>query len=372
MAIARQLGGFSPAQADDLRKAIGKKDQKLMGTPQEAAHGGPRRARRARRRGAQAVGQLRGHRRLLVQQEPRRLLRADQLPDRLAQGQLPGRVHGGRGLERHEHQGQGAVLRQPVPRDGHRGAAARRQREPRRLHRGRRQDPLRHERGQGRGRRRDRVDHRRARPRRPVHLDLSTSAPASTRSWSTSARWRRSSRAAPSTAPATRAAACSRSLPAAMAAGERHRKDRAQGQGGLFDHLESDDEPHAHQPPIGGEEFDNDVKLRFEKEALGLYVSAHPLKGLRAPAARLDRRRRRRPGRPARGHRRVDRRHRLGPATAPHAQRRAHGRVPPGGRGRRHRGRRLRLESSSSTRSCWSKTRSSTCAAASTARARTT
>ncbi len=71
------------------------------------------------------------------------------------------------------------------------------------------------------------------------------------------------------------------SLPAAMAAGERHRKDRAQGQGGLFDHLESDDEPHAHHPPIGGEEFDNDVKLRFEKEALGLYVSAHPLKGLR-------------------------------------------------------------------------------------------
>ena len=30
MEIAKQLGGFSPAEADDLRKAIGKKDHKLM------------------------------------------------------------------------------------------------------------------------------------------------------------------------------------------------------------------------------------------------------------------------------------------------------------------------------------------------------
>ena len=69
---------------------------------------GLRRERRARRRRAEALGELRGHRRLLVQQEPRRLLRADQLPHGVAQGQLPGRVHGGADLERHEHQGQGA------------------------------------------------------------------------------------------------------------------------------------------------------------------------------------------------------------------------------------------------------------------------
>src|SRR5205085_8122951 len=30
MEIAKQLGGFTPAEADDLRKAIGKKDHKLM------------------------------------------------------------------------------------------------------------------------------------------------------------------------------------------------------------------------------------------------------------------------------------------------------------------------------------------------------
>jgi DNA polymerase-3 subunit alpha len=35
MAIARRVAGFSPAQADDLRKAIGKKDKKLMATLKE-------------------------------------------------------------------------------------------------------------------------------------------------------------------------------------------------------------------------------------------------------------------------------------------------------------------------------------------------
>jgi len=73
-------------------------------------------------------------------------------------------------------------------------------------------------------------------------------------------------------------------LPAAAAAGERRRRDRAQGQGGLFDVLAAADPENevAHHPPIGAEEFDSDVLLRFEKEALGLYVSSHPLQGLRA------------------------------------------------------------------------------------------
>ena len=115
MAIARRVGGFSPAQADDLRKAISKKNKDLMaslkqplmqglgasGVPPGVAH--------------QVVGELRGHRRLLVQQEPRRVLRAHQLPHGLAQGELPCRVHGGAHLQRHEHQRQGALLREPVP-----------------------------------------------------------------------------------------------------------------------------------------------------------------------------------------------------------------------------------------------------------------
>ena len=95
MAIARRVGGFTPAQADDLRKAISKKNQQLMATLKEPLMQGLAAQRRAAGGEQQALGQLRGHRRLLVQQEPRRLLRDDQLPHRLAQGQLPGRVHGG-------------------------------------------------------------------------------------------------------------------------------------------------------------------------------------------------------------------------------------------------------------------------------------
>ena len=96
MAIARRVGGFSPAQADDLRKAIGKKNKQAHGARlKEPLMEGLRGERPAAGRVQQAVEQLRGDRRLLVQQEPRRLLRADQLPHRLAQGQLPGRVHGG-------------------------------------------------------------------------------------------------------------------------------------------------------------------------------------------------------------------------------------------------------------------------------------
>ena len=142
------------------------------GHPQGAPHAGPRREGRAAGGGQQDVGELRSHRRLLVQQEPRRLLRDDQLPHRVAQGELPRRVHGGPGLERHEHQGQGAVLRQPVPRDGHRGAAAGRQHQSGRVHRGRGQDPLRHERREGRRRRRHRGHRGRAGRGRALRVDL--------------------------------------------------------------------------------------------------------------------------------------------------------------------------------------------------------
>ena len=47
MAIARRVGGFSPAQADDLRKAISKKNQQLMATLKEPLMAGSRREWRA-------------------------------------------------------------------------------------------------------------------------------------------------------------------------------------------------------------------------------------------------------------------------------------------------------------------------------------
>ena len=69
-------------------------------------------------------------------------------------------------------------------------------------------------------------------------------------------------------------------LPLAMADGERRRKDRAQGQGGLFDLAGAGDDT-SHTPEVPQREFDQATLLKEEKEALGLYVSAHPLQGLR-------------------------------------------------------------------------------------------
>ncbi len=69
-------------------------------------------------------------------------------------------------------------------------------------------------------------------------------------------------------------------LPSAMADGERRRKDAAQGQGGLFDRG-GGEESAAQAPQVPQREFDQAQRLKREKEALGLYVSAHPLQGLR-------------------------------------------------------------------------------------------
>ena len=67
-------------------------------------------------------------------QLPRGLLRADLLPDGVAEGQLPGRVHGRADLLGDGHQGQGPVLRQPDGGDGDRDPAAGRQRVRPRVH----------------------------------------------------------------------------------------------------------------------------------------------------------------------------------------------------------------------------------------------
>ena len=107
--------------------------------------------------------------RLLVQPLPRRLLRADRLPHRVAEGQLPGRVHGRADLVGDGHQGQGAVLRQPGGEHGHRDPAAGRQRVRPRVHGRRRQHPLRARCGEGRRLRRGGGDQARPRGGRPVH-----------------------------------------------------------------------------------------------------------------------------------------------------------------------------------------------------------
>ena len=172
MQIAKLLAGFSPAEAETLRRAIGKKIHALMAVSEAEV---PRRLRCQQRHSRRREPALEGHgvvAGLLVQQGPRCMLCTDCLPHRLAQGQPPLRVHGGADLLGHEHEGPRPAVRERLRRDGDRGAAARRERVGHRLRGGRGKDPLRPERGQERRRQRRPLDHLRAEGGRAVRDDL--------------------------------------------------------------------------------------------------------------------------------------------------------------------------------------------------------
>jgi len=66
-------------------------------------------------------------------------------------------------------------------------------------------------------------------------------------------------------------------LEAALSYGQRAQADRLMGQDSLFGGV--DDKPS--HPPIGTAEFEKNELLHLEKETLGLYVSEHPLTGIR-------------------------------------------------------------------------------------------
>jgi DNA polymerase-3 subunit alpha len=72
-------------------------------------------------------------------------------------------------------------------------------------------------------------------------------------------------------------------LEAALAWGTRHATDRLTGQGSIFDsdfgYAEATREKH--HPRIPADEWDKQMLLRLEKETLGLYVSEHPLAAVR-------------------------------------------------------------------------------------------
>ena len=112
MQISKELAGFSgregrrPAQGDRQEEPRGDGRSSSPSSARAAAQSGTQRAGRRL-----AVDDEREVRRLLVQRSPRRLLRAHRLPHRLAEGELPGRVHGRADLLGHGHEGQGAVLR---------------------------------------------------------------------------------------------------------------------------------------------------------------------------------------------------------------------------------------------------------------------
>ncbi|RJQ46423.1 MAG: DNA polymerase III subunit alpha [Gaiellales bacterium] len=70
-------------------------------------------------------------------------------------------------------------------------------------------------------------------------------------------------------------------MPQAQAMGSRSQQDSLAGQASIFDLAAGDDAgSEITDPPVGEEEFDASELNKLEKETLGLYVSSHPLHGL--------------------------------------------------------------------------------------------
>ncbi|NUR75432.1 MAG: DNA polymerase III subunit alpha [Thermoleophilia bacterium] len=70
-------------------------------------------------------------------------------------------------------------------------------------------------------------------------------------------------------------------LEQAVAWGQKQQADRLAGQGSIFDLGPVEDEKPKHHPPVPAEEYDKNDLLKMEKEVLGLYVTEHPLQGVR-------------------------------------------------------------------------------------------
>jgi DNA polymerase-3 subunit alpha len=81
-------------------------------------------------------------------------------------------------------------------------------------------------------------------------------------------------------------------LPTATSYGQRAQEDSRMGQSSIFDlggGEASANDTRVHHPPIGRAEFDRRELLRLEKETLGTYLSSHPLAEVRdALRARVD------------------------------------------------------------------------------------
>jgi DNA polymerase-3 subunit alpha len=112
------------------------------------------------------------------------------------------------------------------------------------------------------------------------------------------------------------------------------RRKEAEGQFDLFASLDSVAEVDRQQIAVPDVEFDKSTRLRFEKEMLGLYVSEHPLDGIEGMLRRGRRSRGRLDGGGRRDHHR--------PAAQDDPPGRPHGGVHPRGHAGRRRGDRVR------------------------------
>ena len=135
MAIAQKVAGYSLGAADLLRRAMGKKKKEILDKEYVPFSDGMK----ANGYSDAAIKTLWD---ILVPFSDYAFnkahtagVRAGLLLDRLPQGQLPGRVHGGAAHQRRRRQGQVGGLPRRVPPHGHQGAAARRQRVRRPVHR---------------------------------------------------------------------------------------------------------------------------------------------------------------------------------------------------------------------------------------------
>ncbi|MFL5943100.1 MAG: DNA polymerase III subunit alpha [Gaiellaceae bacterium] len=72
-----------------------------------------------------------------------------------------------------------------------------------------------------------------------------------------------------------------RTLDQILAYGQRHQADRLLGQASIFDLGAEETSPSDHEPKIPLLDADKATLLRMEKESLGLYVSEHPLSAIR-------------------------------------------------------------------------------------------
>ena len=129
MAIARRVAGFTPAQADDLRKAISKKDRQLMGTLKEpmmqglAASGVPGAVAQKLWANFEATGDYsfnKSHAACYALISYRTAWLKANYPVEYMAALISSVMN---------TKDKVPVLRQPVPRAGHRGAASGRQRE---------------------------------------------------------------------------------------------------------------------------------------------------------------------------------------------------------------------------------------------------
>ena len=300
MRVAQKFAGYTPRGGR----------QPAQGVRQEDPQADRRRAREVRRRlrhrglrrgaGDAALRHHRAVRRLRVQQVPLLRLRARGVPDGLAQGALPGRVHVGAAHVGEGQQGQDGGVPGRVPLHGDRRAGARREplggrvraRPQRRRRTARAGQAIvfglaavrnvgeslverivaeRTANGPLRGHLRLLRPGRPRRPEQAHHGVAGQGRRASTRS-------------------ATRARACASSSESIVDRTLERRREQDLGITTLFAAFEEEEQA---DPGWGGAkvaipdtEFDKAQRLAFEKEMLGLYVSDHPLMGYEAALAR--------------------------------------------------------------------------------------